>query len=94
MYPFGSRSNPGPLHPNAERSSCVEHAVCSKRSTNDAFSNREAKLSSSRRARLRLRYGYALAVVIALGLIGGTIAVVQNHGRVPDASTTSIGQAR
>jgi hypothetical protein len=56
--------------------------------------NREAQMSSSRRGRLRLRYGYALAVVIALGLIGGTIAVVQNHGRVPDANTTSIGQAR
>ena len=46
-------------------------------------------MSNSRRGRLRLRYGYALAVVIVLGLIGGTIAVVKNHGRVPDANTTS-----
>jgi hypothetical protein len=51
-------------------------------------------MSSSRRGRLRLRYGYALAIVIVLGLIGGTIAVMQNHGRVPDANTTSIGLAR
>ena len=34
---------------------------------------------------LRLRYGYALAIVVLLGLIGGAVAVVQNHGRVPDS---------
>jgi hypothetical protein len=38
-----------------------------------------------RSGRLRLRYGYALAIVVVLGLIGGVVAVIQNHGRVPDA---------
>jgi hypothetical protein len=42
-----------------------------------------------RHGRLRRRYGYALAVVIVLGLIGGVVAVVQNHGRVPDKDLTA-----
>jgi hypothetical protein len=48
------------------------------------------KMTSIRRGgRLRRRYGYILAVVLAVGIISGTIAVIQNRGKVPDAELTS-----
>jgi hypothetical protein len=44
-----------------------------------------------RRGRLRWRYGYVLAAVLALGLLGGTIAVIKSGGRVPeDNATTTV----
>jgi len=57
----------------------------------DGHSERKAMTVPTvrRRGRLRLRYGYVLAAVIVLGLIGGAVAVVQNHGRVPDKDLTA-----
>jgi hypothetical protein len=46
-----------------------------------------------RRGRLRWRYGYVLAVVLALGLLGGTITVIMNGGRVPEGNATTTARS-
>jgi hypothetical protein len=46
-----------------------------------------------RRGRLRWRYGYVLAVVGALGLLGGTIAVIKNGGRVPEGNAATTARS-
>jgi hypothetical protein len=45
------------------------------------------------RGRLRWRYGYVLAVVLAFGLLGGTIAVIKNSGRVPEGNATTTARS-
>jgi hypothetical protein len=46
-----------------------------------------------RRGRLRWRYEYVLAVVLALGLLGGTITVIMNGGRVPEGNATTTARS-
>ena len=45
------------------------------------------------RGRLRWRYGYVLAVVLALGLLGGTIAVIKNGGQIPEGDATTTARS-